>query len=254
MASEFIACQVEKSVATLTLNRPPLNILGIPMLRELEEALANLAGDAAVRALILQAEGKLFCAGVEVSDHTPDKVGEMIPLFGRVCRTLAEFPVPTIAAVHGHALGGGCELVICCDLAVMAEPAQIGQPEIQLAALAPIAALRLPALIGYRAAADLLFSGVRLPAQEAFRLGLINAVVPPDEVSVWATDKACKFATLSRAALSLNKRALNIGFGSWADRLPQIEHLYLNDLMDSADASEGMAAFLEKRPPIWTHQ
>jgi cyclohexa-1,5-dienecarbonyl-CoA hydratase len=254
MASALIFCQVEEGVATLTLNRPPLNILNIPILRELMAALENLAGDTSVRALILRAEGKVFCAGVEVADHTPDRVGEMIPLFDRTCRALVEFPLPTIAVVHGHALGGGCELMICCDLAVMAESAQIGQPEIQLAALAPIAALRLPTLVGYRTAANFLFSGTRLSAYEALQLGLVNAVVPPDEVNQWGVHKASEFASMSRVALALNKHALNIGFGGWADRVPEIERLYLQELMGSADAREGMVAFLEKRPPVWTHQ
>jgi cyclohexa-1,5-dienecarbonyl-CoA hydratase len=251
---QFITCDIQDGVAKLALNRPPVNVLHIAMLRQLDDSLTALAGDASVRALILRAEGKLFSAGVDVADHTPDRVGEMIPLFDRVCRALAEFPVPTIAAVHGHALGGGCELALCCDLAVMAYTAQIGQPEIQLGAMAPIAALRLPQLVGYRAAADLLFSGSRIDATEAHRLGIINAIVPSDEVGQWAQHKACDLANLSRAALVLNKQALRLSFDGWTNSLEAIEHLYLHDLMSTADAQEGLAAFLAKRPPVWKHQ
>ncbi|MCP5094777.1 MAG: enoyl-CoA hydratase, partial [Chloroflexi bacterium] len=158
-----------------------------------------------------------------------------------------------ITAVHGHALGGGCELVICCDLAVMAEGAKIGQPEIQLAAVAPIAALRLPALVGYRAAADIMFSGRLLTAAEAHQIGLVNQVVSAEVVDANVQEQAEGLAGLSRAALLLAKRALRMGFGNWSAMLPEMERLYLDDLMQTADAHEGLNAFMEKRRPIWKH-
>lgn len=257
MATEskhFITSEIQDGLAYLTLNRPPLNVLHIPMLQQMESTLSTLAQDETVRVLVVQAEGKAFSAGVDVADHTDEKVGEMIPLFDRVCRSLADFPVPTLAAAQGHALGGGCELVICCDLAVMAEDARIGQPEIHLAVMAPIAALRLPYLVGYRAAADMLFSGRSLRAQEALRVGLVNAVVPRDQVSIWAHEKATRLTKLSRAVLSLDKRALRQGYGNWASALPEIERVYLQDLMSTADAQEGLAAFVEKRKPVWKHR
>lgn len=250
----FLHTSIQDGLATLTLNRPPVNVLHLPMLHELETALADLAQDENVHALILKAEGKLFSAGVDVDDHTPDKVGEMIPLFDRVCRALAEFPVPTLAAVHGHALGGGCELVLCCDLAVMAENAKIGQPEIQLAAFAPIAALRLPYLTGYRAAADLMFTGRSLTAAEALETGLVNAALPAEQVATWVTDKASAIAGMSRAAVRLLKKSLLFGYGNWAAGLSEVERIYLQDLMATDDAREGLEAFLEKRKPVWKHQ
>ena len=243
----------ESGVATLTLNRPPLNILNIAMLRQLETEIESLSTGIDVRALVLRASGKMFSAGVDVGDHTPDKVGEMIPLFDRVCRSLAEFPTPTLAAIQGHALGGGCELVLCCDLAVMAEGSVIGQPEIQLAAMAPIAALRLPYLVGFRAAADLMFTGRNLTAGEALSFGLVNAVVPGELVDGWAMEKAIQIAGLSRAAMSILKQALILGYSNWADGLPEVERLYLDELMKTADAQEGLSAFIEKRKPEWIH-
>lgn len=254
MTDPFVSYEIEAGIATLTLNRPPLNVVHIPMLEQMETTLTQLAQDTAVRVLLLRAEGKMFSAGVDVADHTPDKVDTMIPLFDRVCTALADFPTPTVAAVHGHALGGGCELVICCDLAVMAEKAKIGQPEIQLAAVAPIAALRLPYLVGYRAAADLMFSGRNLTAAEALKMGLVNAIVPVDQVGEWTQKKAAHLAGLSRAAMTVCKRALRMGFGDWANSLPQMERIYLEELMATADAAEGLAAFLEKRPPEWRHR
>jgi cyclohexa-1,5-dienecarbonyl-CoA hydratase len=251
---QFITYHFQDGIGTLTLDRPPLNVLHIPMLAQMEAVLDDLAGDESLRVLVVRAEGKLFSAGVDVADHTAEKVGEMIPLVDRVCRSLADFPTPTIAAVHGHALGGGCELVLCCDLAGMAEGAVLGQPEIQLASIAPIASLRLPYFTGYRTAADLLFTGRRMSASEALRAGLVNAVVSRDQLQTWVIDKARALAGLSRAAVALAKRALLLGYARWADAMPEVEHLYLKDLMSTADAHEGLSAFMEKRSPVWQHK
>lgn len=250
----YIEVSTRAGVGTVTLNRPPVNVINIPFLKQLGEGIEKLSEDPHVRALILRAEGKLFSAGVDVADHTDEKVGVMIPLFDKVCHQLADFPVPTIAVVHGHALGGGCELVICCDFAVMAAEAKIGQPEIQLAALAPVAALRLPYMIGYRATADMLLTGRSLSAEEALAIGLVNAVVAQDELDKWVEDKVEKLTSLSRVALVLNKRALGLGYENWARNLGDMEDLYLNELMATADAHEGLAAFMDKRPPVWKHE
>lgn len=241
-------------VVSLTLNRAPLNVLNIEMLKELKSELQSAANDECVGALVLKANGKLFSAGVDIEDHIPDKVGEMIPLFNEVCQMLAEFPVPTVAALRGHALGGGCELVLCCDLAIMADDAKIGQPEIQLAVFAPIAAMRLPALVGYRAAADMLFTGHSLDAKEAYRIGLVNIVAPAQEVEQIAHEKAAQISNVSRAAQRLNKKALQMGTDMWSKTMSEMEDLYLIDLMNTADAIEGIAAFREKRPPVWSHK
>jgi cyclohexa-1,5-dienecarbonyl-CoA hydratase len=254
MDEPFVTYDIQAGVAYLTLRRPPVNVINLEVLHQLQQALTILAQEESLRVLVLRAAGKLFSAGVDVADHTPDKVGQMIPLFDSVCRYLAEFPVPTIAMVQGHALGGGCELVLCCDMAVMVETAKIGQPEIQLAAIAPVAAMRLPQLVGYPVAADLLFTGRSLPAAEALELGLVNAVVPPDQLDEWVQQKVSQLTGLSRAALTLCKRALQLGFGHWARVQPEMERLYLQELMQTADAQEGLTAFMEKRPPVWKHR
>lgn len=253
MTESFISVETKNGASTLTLRRAPLNVLDIATLTQFESALAELTRDESIRVLVLKAEGKMFSAGVDVADHTPDKVGGMIPLFDRVCRALANFPAPTIAVVHGHALGGGCELVLCCDLAVMTDNAKIGQPEIQLAAIAPIAALRLPQLVGYRNAADILFTGRSLTADEALKMGLVNAVVSAEQLEQWVEDKVTKLTSLSRVALTMTKRALHIGFGAWDSSAAELERLYLEELMKTEDAREGLTAFMEKRAAVWRH-
>lgn len=254
MIDSFINVETKNGASTLTLNRAPLNVLNIAALSGLESTLTELSRDENIRVLILRAEGKMFSAGVDVADHTPDKVGEMIPLFDHACQLLANFPCPTLAVVHGHALGGGCELVLCCDLAVMAENAKIGQPEIQLAAFAPIAAMRLPLMVGYRNAADMLLTGRALTSDEALKLGLVNAVVPTDGLEQWVQEKVTQLSGLSRVALTMTKHALQSGFGDWDASASELERLYLDELMKSEDAHEGLAAFMEKRPAVWKHK
>jgi cyclohexa-1,5-dienecarbonyl-CoA hydratase len=254
MTESYIHVETKDGITTLTINKPPLNVVDIVALRQLESALMELSRDENIRVLILRAAGKMFSAGVDVADHTPDKVGEMIPLFDRACRALANFPAPTLAVVHGHALGGGCELVLCCDLAVMAESAKIGQPEIQLAAFAPIAAMRLPLMVGYRAAADMLLTGRNLTSDEALKIGLVNAVLPADGIESWVQEKIAQMSTLSRVALVATKRALQLGSGAWDASTAEQENLYLNELMKTEDAHEGLTAFMEKRPAVWKHK
>ena len=254
MTDSFINVETKNGASTLTLRRAPLNVLDIAALGQLESALTELSRDENIRVLILRAEGKMFSAGVDVADHTPDKVDEMIPLFDRACRALANFPCPTLAVVHGHALGGGCELVLCCDLAVITENAKIGQPEIQLAAFAPIAAMRLPLMLGYRAAVDVLLTGRSLSADEALKIGLVNAVVPAAELENWVQERVSQLAKPSRVASVMTKRALQSGFGAWDASTSELERLYLNELMKSEDTREGLAAFIEKRPAVWKHK
>jgi len=246
----------EKSdgVAKLTLNRPPLNVLNIAMMREIIAALEGLDGDPSVKVLVFEAaEGsKAFSAGVDVSEHTADKVEEMIEVFHRIFRLLDELDIPTVAVVGGAALGGGCELVLFCDMVIASEKASFGQPEIQVGVFPPIAAVALPGIIGPKKAMEMVLIGERIRAAEAERLGLVNKVVPPEELRAAADEFVGKLAGLSGAVLRVTKRAVRQGsVGRFAEGLDVVEKLYLGPLMATEDANEGLAAFLEKRKPVW---
>jgi cyclohexa-1,5-dienecarbonyl-CoA hydratase len=254
MSFQHIIFEKQDGVARLTLNRPPLNVLDIAMMREISTALDGLDDDRSVKVLVLEAvEGsKAFSAGVDVSEHTADMVEKMIEVFHRIFRLLDGLEVPTIAVAGGAALGGGCELALFCDMVIASEKASFGQPEIQVGVFPPVAAAALPDIIGPKKAMEMVLIGDRIPAAEAERLGLVNKVVPPEELKAAADELVGRLAKLSGAVLRLTKRAVRLGSaGGFAEGLAAVEEVYLGPLMSTEDAHEGLAAFMEKRSPVW---
>ena len=207
--AQTINFEINNAVARLTLNKPPLNIIDIAMMAEMGEAIQSLKDQPSVRVLVIDAvEGsKAFSAGVDVDDHTADTVHDMIYGFHRVFRLLAELNIPTLAVVNGAALGGGCELAIFCDMIVASERAKFGQPEIKVGVFPPIAAVMLPRLIPYHRALELLLTGESIKAQEAYQLGLVNRVVPPEDLSAAADDLIGKLTSLSGSILRYTRRS-----------------------------------------------
>jgi cyclohexa-1,5-dienecarbonyl-CoA hydratase len=254
MEFQYIAFEKQGGVARLTLNKPPLNVLDIAMMKEINTALESLHDAPSVKVLVFDAaEGsKAFSAGVDVSEHTADMVEEMIEVFHRIFRLLDGLEIPTMAVVGGAALGGGCELALFCDMVIASEKASFGQPEIQVGVFPPVAAVALPGIVGPKKAMEMMLTGDRIRAAEAERLGLVNRVVPPEELRAAADEFVSRLTKLSGATLRLTKRAVRIGsVGSFAEGLAAVEELYLGPLMSTEDAQEGLAAFMEKRAPVW---
>jgi cyclohexa-1,5-dienecarbonyl-CoA hydratase len=255
MEFKHILFEKKDCAARLVLNKPPLNVLNIAMMREINAALESFSEtEGPTKVLVFEAiEGsKAFSAGVDVSEHTADMVDEMIEVFHRIFRLLDALDVPTLAVVGGAALGGGCELALFCDMIIASEKATFGQPEIQVGVLAPVAAVALSRIIGPKKTMELLLTGDRIRATEAERLGLVNKVVPPDELGAAADELVGRLSKLSAAALRLTKRAVQIGsVGRFDEGLMAVEELYLGPLMATEDAHEGLAAFMEKRVPAW---
>jgi cyclohexa-1,5-dienecarbonyl-CoA hydratase len=259
MATEtYQAIQVERqeAVYSIVLNKPPLNILDIGMIEEVHDALLAAEEDATVRIVVFRGAGeKAFCAGVSIQDHTPDRIRLMIPRFHNVFRQLARTDKVTVAAAHGYCLGGGLELASMCDLMVATEDAQMGQPEIKLGQLPPVGIILLPYLIGYRKAAELLLTGRSIGAREAQLLGLVNRVVPEGELTRGLEELLGELTAQSGAALRMTKRLLRrIARPDFERLLRESEEFFLEDVVESADAKEGIMAFLEKRAPHWTHR
>jgi cyclohexa-1,5-dienecarbonyl-CoA hydratase len=254
MEFQHITFEKRDGVARITLSKPPLNVLDIAMMREINAALDGLDDDLSVKVLVFEAaEGsKAFSAGVDVSEHTAEKVEEMIEVFHRIFRLLDALDVPTLAVVNRAALGGGCELALFCDMVIASEKASFGQPEIQVGVFPPVAAVALPRLIGPKKALEMVLIGDRIGAAEAEQLGLVNKVVPPNELEATAAEFIGKLTSLSSVVLRLTKRAVRLGsVGSFAEGLAAVEELYLGPLMSTEDANEGLSAFLEKRSPVW---
>lgn len=245
---------VRDRVARLTLRRPPLNILDIPLCRSLTTALRDLARRRDVGVLVVAAEGRSFSAGVDIGEHLPPKAVESLRSFHAVCRALLTFPRPTVARVHGDAYGGGLEIVLCCDVAVASASARLGLPEIGLGVFPPLAAALLPRIAGRRAAAEAVLWGEAMPAERGLRLGLVSEVTPAADLDAVVERRARRVASLSGAAVALARSALLRGAeGSFAASLTSVEGIYRR-LLRTRDAIEGLEAFLGKRPPAWRHR
>ena len=252
MEARFLSVESDGGVWRIVFDRPPVNVLNIEMLREAREALARVVADPEAKLLLLRGAGKAFCAGVDVADHTTDRVDEMIDEFHGFLIGLLELEVPVVAAVTGAALGGGCEVALAADIVLARAGAKFGQPEIRLGVFPPVAAALLPRLVGRQHALDLILSGRTVDTMEARELGLVSRVFPADEFETHVEAYVATLAGHSRPVLRLTKRAVLEGLElPLREALVREEDLYLDELMGLEDPHEGLAAFMEKREPVW---
>jgi cyclohexa-1,5-dienecarbonyl-CoA hydratase len=253
---ENITFEAKDDKALLIINRPPLNILNIATMKEINKALNSLIENTAVKILVISGIGeKAFSAGVDVSEHTQDKVEEMLHAFHGIFRNLSKLEQVTVAAAKGLTLGGGCEVALFCDLIFAADNLKIGQPEIKLSAVAPVALLVLPRLVGLKKASEILLTGRILEAEEAERIGLINKVVPLASFDPELDNFIQPFTELSLVGIKHTKKGINLGLETaFLEGLEKIEKTYIKELMASEDAHEGLKAFMEKRTPLWKNR
>lgn len=257
MATEYsrIVYETKDCVARITLNQPPLNIIDIPMIEEMHRALARVRSASEVKVLLFDHRGKAFSAGVSIKDHTQDKVREMLAKFHAMFRLLNSLAVPSLALVDGMALGGGCELAVFSDMVVASDRATFGQPEIKVGVFPPVAAVLLPRLIGRNRALELVLTGETIDATEAKAIGLINKVFPAESFREKAEEFISKLTSLSGPVLRLTKRAVDRAlYARVTEGIAEVEKLYLDELMQTEDAREGLSAFLEKRKPTWKNK
>jgi cyclohexa-1,5-dienecarbonyl-CoA hydratase len=237
----------------LRLARPKANLIDAPMIAALEAALDAPAA-AQLSAILLDAEGPNFSFGASVAEHLPGECRAMLAALHRVIGRLLTAPVPLLVAVRGKCLGAGLEVALAGHLMFVAPDAKLGQPEIKLGVFAPAASCLLPQAIGVAAATDLLLSGRTIDGVEAARLGLAHTV-DPDPAA--AARRYFDEHLLSKSAASLRYalRAARADFAARVrDKLASVEKLYLDELMGTRDATEGLEAFLAKRPPNWEHR
>ena len=248
--------RVEDRVARITLARPPLNVMNISMMREITASLTALAPREIV-AIVFDADKdcRAFSAGVAIEEHVQETIFQMLDSFHAIFRQLEQIGKPTIAVVDGAALGGGCELVAACDIVIASDRSRFGQPEIKLGVFPPVAAVLLPLVIGEKRARELILTGEIIDAMEASRLGLCNHVVPSAHIEGKLLEVLGKLRELSGTSLQFTRQSLDLGRGrSLDDALTEQENIYLHELMKTADANEGIKAFMEKRKPVWRHR
>lgn len=248
-----IRLEIEDAVARITLRNSPLNVIDIAMLDELAQALVQIEAESRVAIVVMSGEGNGFSAGVDVAAHSPDRVEEMLGKFHGVVRSMLATKKVTVAAVHGLCLGGGAELAMTCDLVYTSDEAEWGFPEIKLGCFPPVACAALAALIGQKKAAELILTGQSIRGRDAAQIGLATRAVEHSHLS--STVQACvsQLLRLSPAALAVAKKASYAWDSAHVDKgLIRAEKIYLDDLMKTEDAWEGIHAFLEKRSPKWT--
>jgi len=238
----------------ITLNDPPLNILDIEMLAALRDALARVTNDR--HALIIDAVGeKAFSAGASVQDHLGDRVTAMLAHFHDCFRALSRLDLVTVSLVRGAALGGGCELALACDFVLASDRARFSQPEINLGVFPPVAAYQLSRQIAPRKGLELLLTGDTVDAAAAERLGMVNAVFPLAEFNARAGEWLQRLYRQSASSVRLAKKAFRLAqTEDFDERLARVERLYLEELMKTNDANEGLNAFIEKRKPEWQNR
>ncbi|MDQ3907016.1 MAG: enoyl-CoA hydratase-related protein [Acidobacteriota bacterium] len=257
MAYEHIQFVVEDRVGRVKFARAPLNVFSIAMMREIGAALEQCARSREMAAVVFEAaEGaRAFSAGVAVEEHAAETIYQMLEAFHDIFRAVESMAKPTVAVVDGAALGGGCELVAACDIVVASERARFGQPEIKLGVFPPVAAVLLPRVIGEKRARELILTGELIDAPEALRLGLASYGVNSAQLEQKTQEVLNRLRSLSAPALEAARRALDVGRGfSFAETLAQVERLYLEELMKTEDANEGVRAFIEKRKPAWRNR
>lgn len=248
-----ISWQCDGLVARLMLCHPPLNVIDIAMMEELSQALTEIDSRQDISVIVLSAEGRAFSAGVDVAAHTPERVHEMLTKFNNVIRSLVATKKVTIAAVHGHCLGGGAELAMMCDLVYTTQPAQWGFPEIKLGCYPPVACTALAALVGQKWAAELILTARTIEGREAAAIGLANRAVPESELDGTVEQCLRDLRKLSSSALALAKKASYAWDSMHFDKgLVRAERIYFDELIKTRDAHEGIQAFMEKREPKWT--
>ena len=250
---EFVRLDVDTTVATIRLDRPPANAISRQVSDELRDAVLEAGGREDVRAVVVWGGPKIFAAGADIKDMVgwgPEEIRPVVSALGDALVVLEEIPKVTIAAIEGYCLGGGCELALACDFRFAAQDAELGQPEIALGIIPGAGGTqRLPRLVGHARARELVYSGRRVSADEALRIGLVDAVTPPGEAHQAAAEVALRYAKGPTQALAAAKEAMNAAALGDIRRGLGVERDVFIGLFATEDQKEGMKAFLEKREP-----
>jgi enoyl-CoA hydratase/carnithine racemase len=250
--AEFVQVQTDQAVATIRLDRPPMNALNAQVQGEIAAAAAQVAGDQAVRAVVLYGGPKVFAAGADIKEMADASYSRMATDTRRLqdaFTVVAKIPKPVVAAITGYALGGGLELALCADFRVAGESARVGQPEILLGVIPGAGGTqRLPRLVGPSRAKDIVFTGRFVSAAEALAIGLVDKVVPDADVYQAALELVARYAGGPAIALRAAKQAIDEGLDVDLDTGLEIERLNFAGLFATEDQRTGMRSFIENGP------
>lgn len=256
MTTNKIRVQSEKdgAILRLVLDAPPGNVLDLEMIEGLRAAVSRAGREPALKALVFEGAGHHFSYGASVPEHQPGEVDRMLPRFHDLFRDLMDLARPALAVVRGKCLGGGLEVALACNWIFASPDAQLGQPEIRLGVFAPLASLLLPERVGRANAEMLCLSGRVVAAEDALEMGLVDYVAeePGEAAEVWIEQNL-----LPHSAAALHHAVLAVRCTmreSFLRGLDEVERMYLRELMRTEDAREGIAAFMEKRPPVWKNR
>ncbi len=258
---DLVHMKKENGLAIITIDNPPMNVLSQSVAKELLQAYLSVENDPEVVVIVLTGEGnRAFMAGANIKEF-PDALGQpgvayhMAQRFHELMNTIDFFPKPTIAALNGYTLGGGLELALACDMRVCDTNAKLGFPEINLGIFPGAGGTqRLPRIVGEGKAKELMFTGQPISAEEAYRIGLVNALAEPGKTLEHAVALASQIASKSLPALSLIKRAMMDGIHLPLDEAVQVEAKLFDEVFQTKDSKEGVHAFMEKREPNFKNE
>lgn len=252
---KYILFDATTYVARITLNHPQFNVLTVPMMTELAEAIESLDGRGDVKCILLESSQKYFSAGISVEDSKPDRVFQTLDAFNRVFQAISEVSKPLIVVVNGQAVGAGSELVAFGDMIIATPNARFSQPEVKMGTFPPFAAIMLPQLIGPKKTYELILTGQALSALEALELGFVNRVVSEAELPKTVNEILARIGEFSGPVLEMTKKVIGGSLGlPIGEAIKKSHDIYLNQLMALEDAQEGLRALLEKRKPTWKNK
>lgn len=252
---KFISFDTSTAIAQITLNHAPYNLLTVPMMVELAEAIESLNGRGDIKCILLASSQKVFSLGISREDSKPDRVFQTLDAFNRVFQSISEISKPLIVVVNGQAVGAGSELVAFGDMIIATPNAKFAQPEVKLGVFPPFASIMLPALIGPKKTYELILTGQALSAEDAYQLGLVNKVVPEAELQNTVRDTLSRIVEFSGPVLEMTKKVIQSSLGLPLQQALKTSHnIYLNELMSLEDAQEGVRALMENRKPVWKNK
>jgi cyclohexa-1,5-dienecarbonyl-CoA hydratase len=252
---KFIQFDTSTFAARLVLNHPPYNVLTVPLMTEMAEAIESLNGRGDTKCIVLESSQTTFSAGISLEDSKADRVFQTLDAFNRIFTSIKEISKPMIVVVNGPAIGAGSELVAFGDMVIATPKARFAQPEVKMGVFPPFAAIMLPALIGSKKTYELILTGQALSAEEALHLGFVNRVVSEEHLKATVDEILARIGEFSAPVLEMTKAVIQGSIGMpLKEAMKKSQDIYLNQLMALEDVQEGLRAVLEKRKPVWKNK